>query len=67
MPALILVNGKVSFGHIAAGYLGLLLLGSATLAIGMFGSALARTQVLAAIISGVIVVVIADRAPGWRA
>ena len=34
MPALIFVNGKVSLGHMAAGYLGLLLLGSATLAIG---------------------------------
>jgi ABC-2 type transport system permease protein len=56
MPLLIFVNGKVSFGHMAAGYLGLLLLGSATLAIGTFGSALARTQVLAAIFSGCIVV-----------
>jgi ABC-2 type transport system permease protein len=56
IPALILVNGKVSLGHMAAGYLGLLLVGSAALAIGVFGSALARTQVLAAIISGVIVV-----------
>ena len=54
--ALVLVNGKVSFGHLAAGYLGLLLLGSAALAIGTFGSALARTQVLAAIFSGCIVV-----------
>jgi ABC-2 type transport system permease protein len=56
MPALIFVNGKVSFGHMAAGYIGLLLLGSATLAIGTFGSAIARTQVLAAIFSGCIVV-----------
>jgi ABC-2 type transport system permease protein len=56
MPLLIFVNGKISFGHMAAGYLGLLLLGSATLAIGTFGSALARTQVLAAIFSGCIVV-----------
>ena len=31
MPLLILVNGQVSFGHLAAGYLGLALLGSATL------------------------------------
>src|SRR5262249_26469674 len=31
MPALIFVNGKVSLGHMAAGYVGLLLLGSATL------------------------------------
>src|SRR5258708_16673524 len=56
MPALIFVNGKVAHGHMAAGYLGQLLLGSATLAIGTFGSALARTQVLAAIFSGCIVV-----------
>jgi ABC-2 type transport system permease protein len=56
MPLLIFVNGKLSFGQLAAGYLGLLLLGSATLAIGTFGSALARTQVLAAIFSGLIVV-----------
>ena len=52
IPALIFVNGKVSFGHMTAGYLGLLLLGSASIAVGTFGSALARTQVLAAIISG---------------
>ncbi|HVR60396.1 MAG TPA: ABC transporter permease [Polyangia bacterium] len=55
MPALILVNGKVSVGHLVAGYLGLLLLGSATLAVGTFGSALARTQVLAAIFNGAMV------------
>ena len=56
IPALVFVHGKVSLGHVAGGYLGLLLLGSATLAIGTLGSALARTQVLAAIISGCMVV-----------
>lgn len=56
MPALIFVNGKVSIGHIVAGYLGLLLLGSACVAIGTFGSALAKSQVLAAIGSGAMVV-----------
>jgi ABC-2 type transport system permease protein len=55
MPLLIRVNGKVSMGHLAAGYLGLLLLGSAAMAIGTLGSALARTQVLAAIFSGCMV------------
>jgi ABC-2 type transport system permease protein len=50
MPLLILVNGKVSAGHIAVGYLGLVLLGAASVAIGLFGSALARSQVLAAIL-----------------
>lgn len=57
MPALIFVNGKVSLGHIGAGYLGLLLVGSATAAIGTFGSTLARNQFVAAILSGVITVV----------
>lgn len=55
MPLLVLVNGKVSVGHLAAGYLGLLLLGSACLAVGTFGSALAKNQVLASIISGCLV------------
>jgi ABC-2 type transport system permease protein len=50
MPLLVLVNGKVSLGHIAVGYLGLILLGAASVAIGLFGSALARSQVLAAIL-----------------
>lgn len=56
MPLLILVNGKVSVGHILVGYLGLLLLGAATVAIGLFGSALAKSQVLAAIIGAGILV-----------
>jgi ABC-2 type transport system permease protein len=56
MPLLIFVNGKISLGHMAAGYTGLMLLGSAALAVGTFGSALARSQVLAAIISGAMVV-----------
>ncbi len=56
MPLLIFVNGKISIGHLAAGYLGLLLLGSAALAIGTFGSALAGSQVMAAIASGCLVV-----------
>jgi ABC-2 type transport system permease protein len=55
MPLLIRVNGKVSLGHLGAGYLGLLLLGSASMAIGTLGSALGRTQVLAAIFSGCMV------------
>lgn len=56
MPVLIMVNGKVSAGHIFAGYLGLLLLGSASLAVGTFGSALARNQLLAAIITSCMLV-----------
>jgi ABC-2 type transport system permease protein len=54
MPLLIFVHGKVSVGHILVGYLGLLLIGSATLAVGLFASAVAPTQVLAAIIGAAI-------------
>ena len=57
MPALIFVNGRVSLGHIATGYLGIFLLGSAVSAIGLFGSALAKNQVLAFIISGAVTLV----------
>jgi ABC-2 type transport system permease protein len=56
MPALIFVNGKVSLGHIAVGYLGLMAVGSATVAIGIFGSSLFRSPMASAILSGVIVV-----------
>ena len=56
MPLLVLVHGKVSWGHLGAGYLGLLLLGSTAVAIGTLGSALSRTQVAAAIASTGILV-----------
>jgi ABC-2 type transport system permease protein len=58
LPALIAVNGKISFGHVAAGYLGLMLVGSAALSIGIFGSSLTRSQVVAVITSAVLVVAI---------
>jgi len=50
MPLLIFVNGRIAVGHIAVGYAGLLLLGAAALSIGLFASALARTQVIAVIV-----------------
>ncbi len=56
MPLLVMVHGKVSWGHVFAGYLGLLLLGAAALAIGTFGSTVARSQIVAAFISGALVV-----------
>ena len=56
MPAMIMINGKISVGQIAAGYLGLLLLGSAAMAIGTLGSTLARSQLVALIISAAILV-----------
>jgi ABC-2 type transport system permease protein len=55
MPALIFVHGKVSIGHITAGYAGLLLVGAAVLAIGTFGSSLGRNQLEAAAVSGFLV------------
>lgn len=54
MPALIYVSGKVSLGHIAVGYLGLLLVGGATCALGLFASTLTRSQVIAVIAGAVI-------------
>jgi ABC-2 type transport system permease protein len=58
MPALIFVNGKVSFGHIAAGYFGLFLVGAATVAIGAFASALTKSQVVAIILGGCFTLVL---------
>jgi ABC-2 type transport system permease protein len=54
MPFLIFVNGKVSVGHILVGAFGLLLLGSAAMAIGLFASALAKSQVVAALVGAAI-------------
>ncbi len=56
LPLLILVRGRISVGHLAVGYAGLLMLGSASLAIGIFGSSLARRQVVAAVVSTAILV-----------
>jgi len=54
MPALIFVNGKVSVGHIAAGYLGLFLVGAATCAIGTFASTITDSQLVAVVVAGFI-------------
>lgn len=56
LPLFIFVNGKISLGHIFAGYLGLALIGAATTAIGTFGSAISNSQIVAAVISAVIIV-----------
>ena len=58
MPALIFVHGKVSLGQIVVGYVGLLSLGAATIAIGTFSSAIARNQLLAAVLGAGILVFI---------
>lgn len=54
MPLLIAVNGKITLGQVLVGYLGVLLLGAAALAIGLFGSALAKSQVIAVVIGAAI-------------
>jgi ABC-2 type transport system permease protein len=58
LPALIFVHGKVSIGHIAGGYAGLLCVGAATLSLGVLGSALARTQLVAGVIAAVLIFVL---------
>lgn len=54
MPALIFVNGRVSVGHILVGYLGVLLLGAAATSIGLFASALAKTQIVAVVVGALL-------------
>jgi ABC-2 type transport system permease protein len=56
MPLLILVNGKVTVGHMLSGYLGLALLGAACIALGTFASSLAKNQILAAVMAGALIV-----------
>ncbi|RMH39202.1 MAG: hypothetical protein D6689_17370 [Deltaproteobacteria bacterium] len=54
LPMLILVNGKISLAHVVAGYSGLLLFGAACLAIGMFATAVAPDQLIAAVVGGIL-------------
>lgn len=54
MPIMLYVRGKVSPGHIVVGYTGMILLGGAVTAIGLFASSLARSQVVAAILGAAI-------------
>jgi ABC-2 type transport system permease protein len=58
MPLLVKVNGKITFAQIFVGYFGMFLLGSATLAIGIFASALTRHQIVAALLGAVFVAVL---------
>lgn len=58
MPLLLYFTGKVSVGHIAVGYLGLFLIGSATTAIGIFASSLTKHQVIAIILGAGILAVL---------
>ena len=57
LPALIFIEGKVSLGHLAAGYLGVTLLGASVIAISLFGSVIASNQLLAAVAGASITVI----------
>jgi ABC-2 type transport system permease protein len=52
IPALVFLRGKVSVGHIASGYLGLMLYASAIVAVGVWASSIASGWVLAGAVSG---------------
>jgi ABC-2 type transport system permease protein len=51
-PLLLIVFGDPDIGPIVTGYLGLLLLGVAALAVGIFSSSLTSNQIVAAVVSG---------------
>lgn len=58
MPIMIKINGKITGAQVLVGYIGLLMLGAATLAIGLFASALTRQQLVAAVASAAMVVLV---------
>ena len=54
MPLLIQVNGKISTSQVVVGYLGLFLIGAASLAIGLFASSVARHQLVALVLGAAL-------------
>ena len=58
MPALVMVHGKISLGHVFAGYLSLTLLGASMIAITLFASTLAPNQLVAAVGGGFFSVIL---------
>lgn len=56
MPLLVMVHGKVTLGHLLTGYLGLALLGATSIAIGIFASSIAPSQLISAVVGSAIVV-----------
>ena len=58
MPIMIKVNGKITGMQLLVGYFGLLLVGAATLAIGIFGSTLAKQQLVAAVVAASMVLLL---------
>jgi ABC-2 type transport system permease protein len=57
LPSLIFLEGKVSLGHMAAGYLGVTLLGAGVLSISLFASVVSPNQLIAGISAAAITVV----------
>ena len=55
-PLLLVLFGKPDLGPIGASYLGLVLLGSASLSIGIFASTLTSNQIVSAVFAGGILV-----------
>jgi ABC-2 type transport system permease protein len=56
-PAILVIFGKPDLGPVFTGYLGLLLLGSAILAVGIFFSSVTESQIIAVVLSFVFLLV----------
>ena len=56
LPALIFINGKVSLGHLASGYLVLALLGAAAIAVSLFASTISPNQLVAGVTGALFLV-----------
>jgi ABC-2 type transport system permease protein len=56
LPWLIAVRGRLAPGHVLSGYVGLMLLSAASVAIGVLGSALASRQLVAGVLGGSLLV-----------
>ncbi len=56
LPALIFINGRVSIGHLASGYLVLMLIGCATISISLFASTISPNQLVAAVTGALLTV-----------
>jgi ABC-2 type transport system permease protein len=57
VPLLVMVNGKVTLGHVLSGYLGMALLGAVTIGLGALWSSLAPNQVVAVILTAATLIV----------
>lgn len=58
MPLLIMVNGKITVSQLFVGYLGLVLIGGASIAIGLFASSLSKQQLVAAAVASAINIIL---------